>query len=201
MWLSFAAAGVCRASLCPCVAGVNQVQQAFRMFDEDSSGTVSAAEFRLALAALGFDMTDAEFDKLMNKCVQCASSTSLVPPPPAGMSFPWQLHHARSHVHGCVSAVSAVSAVLCCDVLCSALLCSRCEPRRYDVDGSGTVSYMEFNANVEKLWNKVGTHERTHNSEFRKRITDARDAQRAEEQEQSAAGRDGWRWSGLARDG
>ena len=44
-----------------------QVQNAFRTFDEDKSGSVSASEFRLALAALGFDMTDAEFAKLIDK--------------------------------------------------------------------------------------------------------------------------------------
>lgn len=44
-----------------------QVQNAFRTFDEDKSGSVSASEFRLALAALGFDVTDAEFAKLLEK--------------------------------------------------------------------------------------------------------------------------------------
>ena len=69
----------------------SKVQQAFRMFDDDRSGIVSSTEFRLALAALGFEMTDAEFSKLVEK---------------------------------------------------------------YDKNGDGTVSYVEFNRNIGKVLDK-----------------------------------------------
>ena len=69
----------------------SKVQQAFRMFDDDRSGIVSSTEFRLALAALGFEMTDAEFSKLVEK---------------------------------------------------------------YDKNGDGTLSYVEFNRNIGKVLDK-----------------------------------------------
>ena len=41
------------------------VRVVFRKFDEDSSGSVNAAEFRAGLASLGIALADNEFNKLM----------------------------------------------------------------------------------------------------------------------------------------
>lgn len=43
----------------------SQVRLAFRRFDEDHSGTISQAEFRLALRSFGVDLSDADLDAMV----------------------------------------------------------------------------------------------------------------------------------------
>lgn len=65
-----------------------ELREAFKVFDRDNSGTISAAELRNVLSSLGEDLTDEQIDEMIqsadkdgNGAIDCEFGLAKSPPP------------------------------------------------------------------------------------------------------------------------